>query len=218
MAFLNINMIHDSAIYIIEGIWVTLQYTLLSVFLGAIIGTVITICRLSRSALLRYFAMIYVSLFRGTPLLVQLHIVYFVLPMWGLNVSIFMAGIISFSLNSAAYVSEIIRSGIGSIDKGQFEASRALSISHYDMMKDIILPQALRNILPSLVNEVVNLLKETAIISVIGGADIMRRAEVVSAGAYDYFTPLFIAAACYYLMVFIFSALARILEIKLRIR
>jgi len=211
-------MIDNSVLYIIEGIAVTLEYTLISVFLGAIIGTIIAICRISSFPALRYFAMVYISIFRGTPLLVQLSIVYYILPMMGIKITVFFAGIVAFSLNSAAYVAEIIRSGINSVDKGQFEAARALSIPQYYIMKDIILPQAFRNILPALVNETVNLLKETALISVIGGMDIMRRSQIVSSETYDYFTPLFIAAICYYILVLAFSTLARFVENKMKIQ
>ena len=211
-------MIDSSTLYIIEGIVVTLEYTLISVFLGAIIGTIIAICRTNSFPALRYFAMIYISIFRGTPFLVQLSIVYYILPLFGIKITVFFAGIVAFSLNSAAYVAEIIRSGINSVDKGQVEAARALSIPRYYTMKDIILPQAFRNILPALVNEVVNLLKETALISVIGGMDIMRRSQIVSSETYDYFTPLFIAAICYYILVLAFSTLARFVENKMKIQ
>lgn len=211
-------MINNSVLYIVEGITITLEYTLISVFMGAIIGTLIAICRTSSLRALRYFAMAYISIFRGTPLLVQLSIVYFVLPMIGIKITVFFAGIVAFSLNSAAYVAEIIRSGINSVDKGQVEAARALSIPRYYTMKDIILPQAFRNILPALVNEIVNLLKETALISVIGGMDIMRRSQIVSSETYDYFTPLFIAAICYYILVLAFSSLARFIENKMKIQ
>jgi len=211
-------MINDSYIYIIQGISGTLKYTLVSVFFGILIGALIALLRVSQYKILRWVASFYISIFRGTPLLIQLSIVYFVLPKFGIVLSVFMAGIVSFSLNSAAYVAVNICSGIESIDKGQFEAARALSISYYDMMKDIILPQAIRNTLPSLVSEVVNLLKETAIIAIFGGDDLMRRSEVVSYESYNYFAPLFVAAVCYYVLVLIFSGLAKILEKRMRIQ
>lgn len=212
------NIFDDSTLYIIQGIGGTLQYTLISVCLGAILGSMLAICRISHIKILKLFASVYISIFRGTPLLLQLSFIYFVVPLLGYNITIFESGIAAFSLNSAAYVSEIIRSGINSVDKGQFEASRALSLNFYDMMKGVIMPQALRNILPALVNEAVNLLKETAIISVIGGVDIMRRAQVVSEETYDYFGPLLVAACCYYLLVLIFSTIAKITENKLKLK
>lgn len=208
----------DSIIYIIEGISVTLQYTLISIIFGLIFGVAISLCKLSSLKTLRWFGIFYVSIFRGTPLLVQLSIIYFSTPaITNYNISVFEAGIIAFSLNSAAYITEIIRAGIESVDKGQFEAAKALGLSYKLTIKDIILPQALRNILPALANEVVNLLKETAIISVLGGADIMRRANIISSEHYIYFAPLITAAICYYVMVVIFSSFAKYLEHRLKI-
>ena len=211
------NIINDSTLYIIEGIWVTLNYTITSVICGFFLGLLISLCRISKIRILRYLVLVYISVFRGTPLLIQLSIVYFITPpAFGYNISVYEAGIIAFSLNSSAYVAEVIRSGINAIDKGQFESSRALSIPYYLMMKDIIIPQALRNILPALVNEVVNLLKETAIISVIGGADLMKRAQEVSAEQYIYFIPLITAAICYYILVVIFSSIAKYIEYRMK--
>ncbi len=208
----------DSILFIIEGTVVTLKYTILSIVIGLIIGTIISLCKLSHITSLRWLGILYVSVFRGTPLLVQLSIAYYVTPVaTGYNISVFEAGILAFSLNSAAYIAEVIRAGIETIDKGQFEAAKALGIPYALMMKDVILPQALRNILPALANEAVNLLKETAIISVIGGADIMRRAQVVSSEHYIYFAPLLTAALCYYVMVVICSSVAKYLEKRLKI-
>ena len=158
----------------------------------------------------------YTSIFRGTPLLIQLTIIYFGLPgLIGLKLSVFAAGVIAFSLNSGAYVSEIIRAGIESVDKGQVEAAKALGVSPVLRMKDIILPQAFRSILPALVNELINLVKESCLISVIGEMDLMRRAQVVSAETYTFFTPMLTAAAAYYVMVLIISSFALLLEKRL---
>ncbi len=203
--------------YISGGIIVTLEYTLISVALGLILGSLLALSKLSHNKFLQIFASSYVSIFRGTPLLIQLSLVYFAIPtLIHYKMSVFEAGIIAFSLNSAAYVCEIIRAGIESIDKGQFEASKALGIPYTAMMKDIIFPQAIKNILPALVNEVINLLKETAIISIIGGADLMARAQIVVAEKYSYFIPLFIASIYYYILVEILSYFAKILERKLK--
>ena len=212
--------LNSSHIYFIaEGAIITLKYSICSVLLGLLIGIVLAICKVSKNAWLKVSANLYTSFFRGTPLLIQLSIVYFALPsIIGIKLSIFTSGVIAFSLNSGAYVSEIIRAGINSIDKGQFEAAKALSIPESLMMKDIILPQAIRNILPSLVNELINLIKESAIISMIGEMDIMNRAKVVSLETYTYFTPMLTAAACYYVMVIAISNLAKLLERKLALQ
>lgn len=206
------------ALFIIKGIGITLQYSLSSVFFGLIIGSVLAICKVLEIKSLRIFAHSYTSIFRGTPLLIQLSIVYFALPsLIGVKLNIFMAGIIAFSLNSGAYISEIIRSGVESVNKGQIEAAKALGISPVLRMKDIILPQAFRYILPALVNELITLIKESALISVIGGMDIMRRAQVVSADTFDFFTPMITAAITYYILVLIVSSFAMMLEKRLEI-
>jgi len=212
---LDINT--DSALYIIWGAGITLQYAGLSVVLGFALGAILSLFKLSHLAPLRIGARVYTSIFRGTPLLLQLSFVYFALPvLTGYEITVFQAGVAAFSLNSGAYVSEIIRAGIQAIDKGQFEASKALGVPYLLMMRDIILPQSIKNILPALVNEMVNLLKESAIISVIGGADLMRRAQLVAAEEYTYFGPLIIAGLCYYVLVLALSGTAKYLEVKLQ--
>ncbi len=203
--------------YIPGGILVTLQYALLAVFFGLVIGTILSLSRLSSNKLLRGFAIVYLSIFRGTPLLLQLFIMYFAMPaLLGIKISAFAAGVIAFSMNSGAYVSENIRAGIESVDKGQFEAAKSLGMSYRLMMQHIIMPQAIRNILPSLVNEAINMVKESSIISVIGEADIMRRANIVSAEQYSYFEPLMVAAICYYILVTALTLLAKLLEKRLK--
>lgn len=203
--------------YIPAGIIVTLKYALISVFFGLLIGTVLSLFRLSSKKILQIFAVCYLSIFRGTPLLLQLSIVYFALPaLLDIKISAFAAGIIAFSMNSGAYVSENIRAGIESVDKGQFEAAKSLGMSYRVMMQYIIMPQAIRNILPALVNEAINLIKESSIISVIGEADIMRRANVIAAEQYSYLEPLALAALCYYIVVTTLSFFAKILEKRLK--
>ncbi|MEQ9115425.1 MAG: amino acid ABC transporter permease [Rickettsiales bacterium] len=203
----------SSVSYIVQGIGVTLMYTLYSFLAGYCVAMMVVLMRISKLKILNYCAMFYVSIFRGTPVLVQLSIVYFGLPLsMGFKIDVFEAGIITFSLNSAAYIAEILRSGINSVCKGQLEAAKSLSISYRDTMGKIILPQALRVSLPGLVNEFVNLLKETAIISMIGGYDLMKRAQVVAAEKYIYMEPLLVAALCYYFMVMMFSTFAKYIE------
>jgi polar amino acid transport system permease protein len=204
-------------LFIAEGTLVTLQYSILSVIFGLMIGVILALCKTSKYTSFRIFADIYTSIFRGTPLLIQLMIVYYGLPTIGIKLTVFVAGVLAFSLNSGAYVSEVIRAGINAVEKGQFEAAKALGIPKYLAMKDIILPQAIRKILPSLINELINLLKESAIISILGEMDLMRRAQVVAAESYSFFTPMITAALCYYILVISFTALAKILEKRLAI-
>lgn len=203
-------------IFIVKGVWVTMKYSVISVFFGLFIGSILAFCKVLELSFLRFIAHAYTSVFRGTPVLIQLSIVYFALPsLIGIKLNVFLAGIIAFSLNSGAYISEIIRAGIESVNPGQIEAAKALGISPILRMKDIILPQAFRYILPALVNELINLVKESALISVIGEMDLMRRAQVVSANTFDFFMPMLTAAATYYILVLIISSFAMALERRL---
>jgi His/Glu/Gln/Arg/opine family amino acid ABC transporter permease subunit len=210
------HQLMDSFYSVLRGVPITLEYTLLSSAGGMILGLALALMKLSHWKVAQLFARFYTSVFRGTPMLVQLSIIYFGAPsLISYKISPLMAGVIAFSLNSGAYVSEIVRAGIQGLDRGQFEAARALGIPYFLMMKDIILPQAIRNILPALVNEVINLLKETALISTLGEEDIMRRAQLIAAETYTYFEPLMMAAVCYYLLVMILSSLVKVLERRL---
>jgi len=214
---LDFERIWPSIPYILEGVQVTLSYTLLSLVLGFVWGAVLALFKVGDIKPLNWFAAFYTSVFRGTPLILQLSLIYFASPMiTGYQISPWEAGIATFSLNSGAYISEIIRAGIDAVDKGQKEAAQSLGISYPLMMKAIILPQAIRNILPALVNESVDLLKESALVSVIGGADILRRATIVAQEKYTYFEPLLIAGFLYYVMVMALTLSAKLLERKLK--
>ena len=137
--------------------------------------------RLSKNKLLKFISTIYIEAIRGTPIIVQISMVYFgTYALFGLDIDKFLSALIAVALNSAAYVAEIIRSGIQSIDKGQTEASRSLGVSQKDTMRHIILPQAIKNILPALGNEFVTLIKETSVASVIGTADLMYSSKIVT--------------------------------------
>ncbi|MFD2171570.1 amino acid ABC transporter permease [Tumebacillus lipolyticus] len=214
---LNFDRIVPSIPYILEGIKVTLQYTLLSALLGFIWGTVLSLFKISSVKPLKWFGIAYTSIFRGTPLILQLTIVYFATPqLTGYQITALEAGVLAFSLNSAAYISETIRAGILAVDKGQREAAMALGVPYRRMMIDIILPQALKNILPALVNESIALLKESALVSTIGAADVLRRATIVGAEKYVYFEPLIVAGIIYYVLVMALTFGARLLERRLR--
>jgi len=134
----------------------------------------------------------------------------------GFNIEAMPAAIIAFGLNSAAYISEIIRAGINAVDKGQQEAAKALGVPYGKMMKDIILPQAMKNILPSLMNEFITLNKESAIVTVIGALDIMRRAYVVGGDTFRYLEPLLIAGLIYYIMTLVLTFLGKMIEKRMR--
>ncbi len=208
---------NSSIIYIAKGTLITFNFTIISFIIGFSLGALIVLAKVSRNKALSLFADFYISIFRGTPVLVQLSIFYFALPqIIGVKLNAYEAGIITFSMNSAAYVAEILRGGINSIDKGQFEAAKSLSLPYTLTMRRIIFPQVIKNVLPALVNEFVNLLKETSIVSFIGVHDLMKRAQQVSAEQYIYFEPLLIAAICYYVVVLIFSNIANLIEVRLK--
>ncbi len=217
MIVLDFERIWPSVPYILEGVQVTLAYTGVSLCLGFVLGALLALCKVSEVKPLKGFAAFYTSIFRGTPLLLQLGLVYHATPqLFHYTISIWEAGILAFTLNSAAYLSEHFRAGIEAVDKGQTEAALSLGIPYPLIMKDIILPQAIRNSLPSIVNESIDLLKESALISTIGGVDILRRANLVANEKYTYFEPLLIAGALYYVLVMILSTFAKFVERRLK--
>ncbi|WP_353066568.1 amino acid ABC transporter permease [Arcanobacterium hippocoleae] len=198
--------------------------TFFSVF-GFILGTFLTLMRMSNWKILRWPAAAFVEFFRGTPLLVQLSFIFYGLPLLGINfpeISFipdfdrFAAGIVAMSLNSAAYVSEIVRAGIQAVDSGQLEAARSLGLTHPKAMRIVILPQAMRNILPALGNEFVTVIKESSIVSVIGIGDIMFRTNDVVAATYQTLPALGIALIIYFILTFSFSRLINHTEKRLK--
>jgi polar amino acid transport system permease protein len=151
-----------------------------------------------------------ISILRGTPLILQLSFVYFAAPaIIGIKLTILVAGILTFGLNSSAYIAEILRAGIENLPKGQFEAAKTLEIPNFYMWKDIILPQVARNILPAFINEIISLLKETALIGTISGMDIMRMAQILGAEQFTYFMPLCIAGGYYYILVLLIEYIGK---------
>jgi polar amino acid transport system substrate-binding protein len=192
--------------FIAQGILVTLQFTLISAFFGFLWGIILALFKISTLKPLNWFAKAYTSVFRGTPLLLQIALVYYATPqLTGYNIPALLAGVITFTLNSGAYISETIRGGILAVDKGQKEAALSLGVPYQPMMKDIILPQAVKNILPSLVNECIALLKDSSLVSTIGVVDVLRRAQIVGAEKYIYFEPLLVAGLIYYVLVMLLT-------------
>ena len=213
----NFESIVPSIPYIFEGIGVTLQIVVGATIIGLILGILLALCKIGNVGPLRWFAAFYTSIFRGTPLVLQLMIIYYAVPqVLDIQIEAMPAAIIAFGLNSGAYISEIIRAGINAVDKGQMEAAKALGIPYGKMMKDIILPKAMKNILPSLMNEFITLNKESAIVTVIGALDIMRRAYVVGGATFTYLEPLLIAGAIYYVMTLVLSFLGKTLEKRMK--
>ncbi|EMF46618.1 ABC transporter membrane-spanning permease - glutamine transport [Planococcus halocryophilus Or1] len=201
----------------LEGIWATLKFVFFAIILGSILGTLLALFKIGSIKPLRWFADAYTSIFRGTPLILQLMIIYFSTPqLTGYDISAFLSAILAFGLNSSAYISEIIRAGIQAVDKGQTEAAQALGVPYRSMMKDIILPQALKNILPALMNEFITLTKESAIVSTIGYLDLMRRAQVVGADLFRNFEPLLFVGFIYWCLVMGLTMIGRVFERRLK--
>lgn len=214
---LDFSVLNAYIPYVMKGTAITLLFTLVSALFGFIWGTVLSLFKLSSIGPLRWFATVYTSIFRGTPLLLQLFVIYYATPqLFQYDISPLMAAGLAFGLNSAAYLSETIRGGILSVDKGQREAAMSLGVPYRTMMISIILPQAVKNILPALVNECIALLKESSLVSVIGVEDLMRRANVVGADTFKYFEPLVFVGVIYYILVLLLTLLARLLERRMR--
>lgn len=214
---LDFSQIVPSIPFMLKGVWVTLQIVSVSLIFGFILGTILSLFKISKFTLLRWCADAYTSAFRGTPLILQLFLIYYATPqLTGFVISAYAASVLTFGLNSAAYVSEIIRAGIQAVDKGQREAAEALGIPYRPMLLNIIMPQAIKNILPALVNEFITLTKESAIVATIGVLDIMRRGQIVTAEKYIAFEPLMFAALLYYIMVMGLTLLGKRLERRLR--
>lgn len=214
---MDFGPIMPSVPYIIKGIGITLQVVAASTVLGFVLGILLSLFKISRVKVLQWFGDAYTSIFRGTPLILQLFIIYYGLPqLIDYQIPAFLAAVLAFGLNSGAYVSEIIRAGIEAIDKGQREAAMALGVPYGQMMKDIILPQALKNILPALMNEFITLTKESALVSVIGVTDIMRRSYIVGGDHYSFFPPMLIAGVIYYVMVMGLTLLGKKLERRMK--
>lgn len=203
----------EQIIFIGQGILLTLELMLGGMLVGLSLGTLLAICKYKDW--LTKIINRYISIARGTPLILQLSFFYFAVPhLLNFKLSILSAGVITLGLNSSAYIAEILRAGIESLPKGQFEAAQTLGIPTLPMWKDIILPQVVKNVFPALMNEMITLLKETALISTIGGMDLMRRAQSVAAEQFTYFAPICIAAVYYYLMILLIEYLSKKIESK----
>jgi polar amino acid transport system permease protein len=208
----------------LSGIMTTLSISLFGVIIGIVIGVLLAIGKLIGNKFVKAICTIYINFVRGTPLICQLYMIFYVPDfisnaLYGQQTGLinpYSAALIAIGLNSAAYVAEIFRGGILSIDKGQFEASRSLGLSYVQSLKTVILPQAIKNILPSLGNEFISVIKETAIVSVIGLKDLMFYANQVRNLTWNPFPALFSAAIIYFILVYSLTRLVQLWERKLQ--
>jgi His/Glu/Gln/Arg/opine family amino acid ABC transporter permease subunit len=214
---LDFSAVLPSFPYILKGVWVTLQIAFFAGIFGFVFGIILSLFKISHIKVLNWIADLYTSIFRGTPLVLQLMIIYFGSPqVLGYQIEPINAAILSFGLNSTAYISEIIRGGIQGVDKGQSEAAMALGVPYRPMMLNIVFPQALKNILPSLMNEFITLTKESAIVTTIGVMDIMRRAYQVGSDQFRFIEPLILAGIIYYVLVMLLTLLGKAVERRMR--
>jgi polar amino acid transport system permease protein len=210
---LNYDLIVESIPLLLKGAAVTVEITALSVGLGLLIGVVTGVARLSSNRLIRAIAGIYVDFIRGTPLLVQIFLVYFALPqLIGVRIDPFFAAVAACSINSGAYIAEIFRGGIQSIDPGQSEAARALGLSWWKSMRFVILPQAFKRILPPLGNEFITMLKDSSLVSVIGFEELTRTGQMIISRTYATFEIWIAVALIYLAMTLAISRLVAYLE------
>ncbi len=214
------TLIYDNRyLYFLEGLKNTLIIAFFAVILGIIIGIIISLIRnyhdkTHKLKILNFLAKCYVNIIRGTPVILQLMIIYYVI-FASVDINIIVVGILAFGINSGAYVSEIIRAGINSIDKGQLEAGYSLGLNYSKIMRFIIFPQAIKNILPALGNEFITLLKETSVGAYIGIIELTKASDIIASRTYDYFLPLIVVAIIYLLLTIVLSKLVNLMERKL---
>ena len=214
----------DNLLFMLKGAGFSLILALGALVAGCILGIIFSICKLSKTKVLNWLGNIYVELFRGTPMLLQILFFYLGVPViyqritgTRMNANPYIVGLIALSFNSGAYQTELIRAGIQGVDRGQWEACETLGISYRTMMKEIILPQAFKQIVPPLVSEFIMLIKDSSLISHIGALELLYSAQVLGKKYYDYLDPLIIAAAMYLFMTIIVSWLSKKVERRLAI-
>lgn len=212
-------IVDNRYLFFLEGLKNTLIIAFFAVILGCIIGIFIALIRnycdySKKFKFLNFLAKSYVNIIRGTPSILQLMIIYYLI-FASVDINIVLVGILAFGINSGAYVAEVIRAGINSIDKGQIEAGASIGFKYYQIMRYIILPQAIKNILPALGNEFITLVKETSVGAYIGIVELTKASDIIASRTYDYFFPLIIVAVIYFILTLILSKLVSLMERKL---
>ncbi|MBI3513220.1 MAG: amino acid ABC transporter permease [Proteobacteria bacterium] len=197
------------------GLYTTVRICLLSIVLGAVLGFVLGLAAFSRSAVVRWSVRGYVDFIRGTPILIQIFLVYFALPGLGINLSEFWAGVVALSLNAGGFIGEIVRAGINSVERGQSEAAKSIGMTGRQVLIYILLPQAMRPIVPPLTNELVNLIKGSALLSVISVYELTRAGQAIISTHFVPFEIYFLIALYYYVVISAVAYLSRLLERRL---
>ena len=225
-SFFNFSFLPKYAAFFVQGVEYTLLLAVVSVALAVLPALLLALMRLSKSKLIRGLSGAYIAVFRSTPLLVQLSIIYFGLfgvisiPRYSLfgfvDLSRFIPGVVALALNSSAYVAEIFRAGILAVDAGQMEAARSLGLSKFDGMQLVVLPQAIKNVLPALANEIITMVKESSICSTLGMAELMFGAKAVASSTYITLAPYTLAALIYFCINFPASKAIEAIERRMR--
>lgn len=220
--FIEVFIEYNGYVKVLEGLKNTVIIAALGLLIGIIIGTLIATARVLPQykilpKILNKICSFYVALFRGTPVVVQLLVFYYVLlPLMGVRMTGVQVSIMVFGLNSAAYISEIMRSGILSVDPGQMEAGRAVGLSYGTTMIKIVIPQAVKNILPTLGNEFIALIKETSVVSFVGATDLYVAFNYIGSSNYEFMVPYLVMALVYIVLVLIISLAIKLMERSLR--
>lgn len=220
--FTEIFWQENGYVKVLEGLQNTLLIAITGLLIGIVIGTLIATVRVIPKykilpRILNALCSFYVALFRGTPMVVQLLVFYYVLfPIIGAKFTGVQVAMLVFGLNSGAYISEIMRSGIQSVDPGQMEAGRAVGLSFWTSMLKIVIPQAVKNILPTLGNEFVSLIKETSVVSFVGAADLYVAFNYIGSNSYEFMVPYLVMAVIYIVLVFVISLLIKLMERSLK--
>ncbi|MGQ9586068.1 MAG: amino acid ABC transporter permease [Anaerolineae bacterium] len=212
--FFNWEIMAKSAPYLLDGAWTTIKLTLLAEVLSVVVGLICAMIRVSRLPVIKAPIVFYVDLFRATPLLVQIIIIFYALPDIGILLGRYEAAMLALTLHNGAYVTEIIRAGIESIHRGQMEAARSLGLTYLQAMRKVILPQAFRQVLPPLTNSFIDLLKATSLVSVIGFVELLKQGRQLQNWLANS-TPLTGAAILYFVMLWPLIRLAGRLEARL---
>lgn len=201
----------------LQGLWGTLWISAVTVLLGTVLGVLVAVLRMSRSKVLNGIAGAYIEVLRGTPILLQLYFFWIGLPklLPFMELSDTQCIVVALVINASAYIAEIIRAGIGAVDKGQWEAARSIGLTEAHMMTHVIMPQAVKNILPTLINEFIALLKETAVAGYIALGDLTRGGDQIRSQTWDAFPPLLAVAAIYLIMVMLLEKVGKVIERRL---
>ena len=220
--FLEIFLEQNGYVKVLEGLQNTVTIAVTGLIVGILIGTLIAAVRVMPKykrlpRVLNSICGFYVAMFRGTPMVVQLLVFYYVLfPLLGLKITGLQVAKLVFGLNSGAYISEIMRGGIQSVDPGQMEAGRAVGLSYWTTMIKIVIPQAVKNILPTMGNEFITLIKETSIVSFVGAADLYVAFNYIGSNSYEFMVPYLVMALIYIVLVLVISLLIKLMERSLK--